>query len=126
MFVISNQPDVGHGKIPKSEIEKMNLEIKKYLNVDEFFYCYHRQFDKCFCRKPLAGLIMKALIKYKLNLKDSFFIGDRKSDMDLASSIGCKSVFIDRNYSETSPKKEKYNKSLFFHKKCIEYLVNRV
>ena len=49
---------------------------------------------------------MKASIKYKLNLKDSFFIGDRKSDMDLASSIGCKSVFIDRNYSETSPKKK--------------------
>ena len=126
VFVVSNQPDVGHGKILRSEIEKMNHEIKKYLNVDDFFYCYHRQFDNCFCRKPSTGLILKALIKHKLNLKNSFFIGDRKLDMDLASSIGCKSVFIDRNYSETSPKKEYITKICFSTKECIEYLINQV
>ena len=31
-------------------------------------------------------------------------VGDRKSDIDAATKINCKSIFIDRNYEEEKPK----------------------
>ena len=33
-------------------------------------------------------------------------IGDRKSDIDAASKVKCKSIFINRNYIEEKPKEQ--------------------
>ena len=48
-------------------------------------------------------MIRKASKMYKLNLKKSFVIGDRKSDIVSGSRAGCKTIFIDRNYKEKKP-----------------------
>ena len=46
--------------------------------------------------------------------------------MPVGTQATVKSVFIDRNYSETSPKKECITKICFSTKECIEYLINHV
>ncbi|EBH4174224.1 D,D-heptose 1,7-bisphosphate phosphatase, partial [Campylobacter jejuni] len=44
----------------------------------------------CGCRKPKAGMLLKAKDEFKLDMKNSIFIGDNLSDMQagLNANIG--------------------------------------
>jgi histidinol phosphatase-like enzyme len=44
------------------------------------------------------------LKKHNLNVNKCYLIGDRESDILAAQKVGCKSIFIERNYAETKPK----------------------
>ena len=50
-------------------------------------------------RKPNTGMLTKYL-SGNYDLKNSFVIGDRLTDVKLASNLGCKSIFI-KNYDAT-------------------------
>ena len=99
LIMITNQPDVSRKNNSKENIEEINLELKNKLNLDDIYVCYCDT-DKCPNRKPNPGMILNAQKKYKLNLKNSYFIGDRWRDIDASFSAGCKSIFIDYNYDE--------------------------
>ena len=98
IIVISNQPDVARLNIKKSTVKKINLILKKKLQINKIYTCFHDNKDNCDCRKPKIGNIIKAKKKYNLNLKNSYFIGDRNSDMQAGKKAGCINYFIDRNY----------------------------
>ena len=99
IIVITNQPDVGKGKIKKKEIFKMHKKLKLEISYDDIF-CSFSQFKKSYFRKPNPGMILKAVKKHKINLNKSFLIGDRWSDISAAEKVNCKSIFIDRKYKE--------------------------
>jgi len=99
-LVITNQPDVSRGKIKKKTIIKMNEYLKKELNLDDIFVCFHDDHDKCECRKPNPGLIFEAAKKWNIKLNKSYMIGDRWKDIDAGNRSGCKTIFIDNNYEE--------------------------
>lgn len=48
-------------------------------------------------------MILKAKKEFNINLRKSFVVGDRYSDMSLARKMAIKAVFIDRNYDEKKP-----------------------
>ena len=54
-------------------------------------------------------MIFKAKKKYNINLKKSFFIGDRWRDIGAGKRAGCKTIFIDRKYNEKNRFKADYN-----------------
>ena len=99
IIVITNQPDVGKGKIKKKEIFKMHKKLKLEISYDDIF-CSFSQFKKSYFRKPNPGMILKAVKKHKIDLNKSFLIGDRWSDISAAEKVNCKSIFIDRKYKE--------------------------
>lgn len=51
-------------------------------------------------RKPNPGMLFEATKKHNINLKKSYFIGDRWRDVDAGNKSGCKTIFINRNYNE--------------------------
>ena len=61
----------------------------------------HSQKDKCKCRKPSPYFLIEAKNKYNICLENSYFVGDRYSDMLAAKRARCKPVFIDKKYNET-------------------------
>ncbi|MDC1375721.1 HAD-IIIA family hydrolase [bacterium] len=101
IFLVTNQPDVGNKFMHLSELNKMHNYLSSLINFDEIFVCLHGQSENCICRKPSPYFIIKAKTKYNLNLKESYFIGDRYSDYQAANQAGCQFLFIDRNYKET-------------------------
>ena len=78
----------------------MNEYLKKELNLDDIFVCFHDDHDKCECRKPNPGLIFEAAKKWNVKLNKSYMIGDRWKDIDAGNRSGCKTIFIDNNYEE--------------------------
>ena len=122
IIVISNQPDVGHKLISLNEIKKINAKINKLIKVDDFFYCFHKQNDNCFCRKPLPGLILKAVLKHNLDLEKSFLLGDRSSDIELGYNMGCDCSFINYNYSEAKPLEKMINKKVNSITEFVDYV----
>ena len=62
--------------------------------INDFFYCPHfiesnikKYKVKCKCRKPEIGMIQISK-KWQIDLKQSFMIGDKKSDKECASKAG--------------------------------------
>jgi D-glycero-D-manno-heptose 1,7-bisphosphate phosphatase len=101
IFVVTNQPDVARGAQNRSEIEAMNDVLRRELGLDEFYVCWHDDKDKCHCRKPRPGLLTDAARDHGISLGASYMIGDRWRDVDCGQAAGCKTIFIDRGYSES-------------------------
>ena len=60
IIVITNQPDVARLNIKKSTVKKINLILKKKLQINKIYTCFHDNKDNCDCRKPKIGNIIKA------------------------------------------------------------------
>ena len=54
-------------------------------------------------RKPNTGLLTNYLISNLIDLHNSYTIGDRETDVQLAKNLGCKAIFFsDRNLENTT------------------------
>ena len=80
------------------------------LKVDDILYCMHDDPDVKGCRKPAAGLIIKAKNKWNISLQHSFMIGDTEKDLGAAKNAGVKFLLINRNYNENINVSDRINK----------------
>lgn len=104
-IVVSNQPDVARRLISRDVVEELNDYLFSNLTLDHIEVCYHDDNDNCSCRKPKAGMLLSTSRKFNIDLSQSFMIGDRWRDIDAGKAAGCKTIFIDRHYSELKPDK---------------------
>ena len=100
LIMVTNQPDYLRKKNSKKNILQINYFLKKKLFLDDIFVCFHDDSSKCKCRKPKPGMLFKAQKKHKINLKESYFIGDRWRDIEAGRKAKCKTVLLDYNYKE--------------------------
>jgi D-glycero-D-manno-heptose 1,7-bisphosphate phosphatase len=115
LVVATNQPDVGRGTQRKETVEAMHAKMCAALPIDQVEVCFHPGGEPCECRKPAPGMLLNAAQELGINLARSFMVGDRWRDIDCGHSAGCKTVFIDRGYSE-----ELRQKPDFFAKNLAE------
>ena len=67
------------------------------------YVCFHDDADGCHCRKPAPGLLLDAAHDLGLDVSHSFMVGDRWRDVEAGRRAGCRTVYIDRRYSERPP-----------------------
>jgi D-glycero-D-manno-heptose 1,7-bisphosphate phosphatase len=103
LILITNQPDVARGRQNRETVEAINGYLRTCLPIDDCFVCYHDDQDDCDCRKPRAGLILRAAERYGIDLEKSFLIGDRWRDIDAGHAAGCRTILIDHQYRERGP-----------------------
>lgn len=105
LVVVTNQPDVARGTQTRNAVEAMHKKMMELLpQIARIEVCWHagtKWADPCDCRKPRPGLVLRAADALDIDLSKSFLIGDRWRDIDCGHEAGCRTVFIDRNYSET-------------------------
>jgi D-glycero-D-manno-heptose 1,7-bisphosphate phosphatase len=101
VVVASNQPGIAKGKMTKSNFEKIREKMKRDLakagaHLDAEYYCLHhplasrKQYrGNCDCRKPKAGLLLRAARDLDLSLQDSFMVGDSLVDVEAGKAVGC-------------------------------------
>ena len=99
-MVITNQSAINKGLTTHENVKNIHTTIHNYLKenhtyIDEFFYCPHTTDEDCNCRKPKTGLLQKAISQFDIDLKSSWLIGDRDSDIQAANFIGCRAIKLD-------------------------------
>ena len=80
----------------------MHERLKKKIKFDDIYISLSSN-SKNFFKKPNPGMLLEAKKKYNISFKKSYLIGDRFSDIEAASNVGCKAIFIDRKYNELTP-----------------------
>ena len=102
IIIITNQSAINRKLMKVDELEKIHEclinEVKRQgTSIDSIFYCPHRPDENCTCRKPKPGLILQASKYHKVDLKNSFFIGDSNTDMKAAEAAGCKGILLKKD-----------------------------
>jgi D-glycero-D-manno-heptose 1,7-bisphosphate phosphatase len=100
LIVVTNQPDVARGTQTKAAVEAINQHLRERLPLTAFYVCFHDTPDNCTCRKPKPGLILDAAAAYNIDLRRSFLVGDRWSDVAAGQAAGCQTLLIDLPYSQ--------------------------
>jgi D-glycero-D-manno-heptose 1,7-bisphosphate phosphatase len=103
LVVVTNQPDVGKGLISVETIDEMHARLRRAMPVDAILACFHDQAEKCNCRKPKPGMLFEAAEELRIDLAESYMVGDRASDVEAGAAAGCRTVFIDLDYIEKKP-----------------------
>jgi D,D-heptose 1,7-bisphosphate phosphatase len=114
-IVITNQSAVARGFLTEKKLFEIHarfldlLTINSETLVDDIFYCpFHKEgiikeFSKdSFTRKPNPGLILKAAIRYNIDLRKSFLVGDSYIDMKCAENSGLKKILVLTGYGKES------------------------
>ncbi|MFN3411960.1 MAG: HAD-IIIA family hydrolase [Exilispira sp.] len=103
LFILSNQSGISKGKFSEksllSNFIELNYRLKKNYNFifDGFFYCPHLPEYNCMCRKPSTGLFVKLISYFQIDPLQSFYIGDRLTDLYFSINAGLMPVIIHRN-----------------------------
>jgi D-glycero-D-manno-heptose 1,7-bisphosphate phosphatase len=102
-IIVTNQPDVGAGKLPRETAEAMSAHLLETLPIDAVKVCFHTEDERCRCRKPKPGLLLDAAQEFEVDLGRSYMIGDRWKDVGAAHAAGCQALFVDYGYAERRP-----------------------
>jgi len=98
--IVSNQSGVGRGMFPEAAVHRVNERMQQLLlsehadaEVRAFYHCPHAPEADCACRKPRAGLFLRAAEELQLDLARSVGFGDRERDLEAARAAGCRQAF---------------------------------
>jgi D-glycero-D-manno-heptose 1,7-bisphosphate phosphatase len=109
-IIVSNQSGVARGYFPMELIDRVHAHMKDLLakegaNIDGIFFCPHyprgivpEYSVECDCRKPRIGLVQKACEKFDIDMKNSYVIGDRCSDIELAERSNLQGIMVTTGY----------------------------
>ncbi len=109
-IIVTNQSGVARGYYPVSLVHQIHELMTKSLEregatIDGIFYCPHHprgivpEFTAdCNCRKPKTGLVHQALKVFDIDMSNSYVVGDRYVDIELALRLNLKSVLVKTGY----------------------------
>lgn len=99
LVVVTNQPDVARGRQTQDGVEAIHRRLLAELPMLHVLACYHDDGDGCACRKPKPGLLLEAAQRWWLDLRRSFLVGDRWSDVVAGQAAACRTILIETPYS---------------------------
>lgn len=87
---VSNQGDVARGKLTEADARSCFDRTCDLLGLDiEVAFCPHNPAPiECFCRKPMPGLGVDYIERYKLDRSKVIMVGDMTTDSTFASRVG--------------------------------------
>jgi len=97
LIVATNQPDVTRGTQRRETVDAMHEILRAALPLDDIMVCWD---DGAPCYKPKPGMLLNAAVRWEIDLKRSYLVGDRWRDIDCAANAGCFSLFVDYGYDE--------------------------
>jgi imidazoleglycerol-phosphate dehydratase/histidinol-phosphatase len=102
LVMVTNQDGLGTDSFPRAAFEKAHQFIldafsSQGIDFDAVFVCPHFRTDGCECRKPKTGLLEAYLRESAIDRASSAVIGDRDTDLQLASNLGIRGVRVRRD-----------------------------
>tara|TARA_B100000795_G_scaffold151838_1_gene113742 strand:- start:41 stop:568 length:528 start_codon:yes stop_codon:yes gene_type:complete len=112
IIIISNQSGISRGYFNENDYKNLTKWMlyqfdKNCISILDIFYCPHGPESKCNCRKPKPGMFIDAKTKYKINMKDSWMIGDSETDIQAANNAGISNTILVRSGHSIDESKSK-------------------
>ncbi len=91
LVIVTNQSGIGRGYYTTGDFEKLTKWMigqfgSKGIDIAGVFFCPHAPDAGCECRKPDIGMIRQAEELFDIDLKNSWLIGDKNSDIETAQN----------------------------------------
>jgi len=101
-IIVTNQSGIGRGLYDLKEYQTvtkwmLNQFKKNNIKILDIFYCPHDPKLNCHCRKPKPGMFLKAEKKYKIDMANSWMIGDMEGDIKAANQAGIVKTILVRS-----------------------------
>lgn len=99
VIIVTNQRAVAQKKITIAELEKMHGKLIATLaerggRIDRIYFCPHDLGASCDCRKPKAGMLLRALKEFEIDPRESWMVGDSPVDIEAGKSAACRTALI--------------------------------
>jgi D-glycero-D-manno-heptose 1,7-bisphosphate phosphatase len=108
LIVITNQSGIARGYFNEEQYRAVETEVDHRIGkgvIDATYYCPHLPDNGCKCRKPSPEMVFQAARDHGIDLAESFFIGDKASDIECGRNAGVKTILVRTGYGkETEPR----------------------
>lgn len=106
LFLVSNQPNQAKRKATAADHDAIQARLVTALDaagirIEEFFYCFHHPkgiepslSGPCDCRKPSPYFLNQARDVHKLDMAQSWMVGDRDTDIACGKAAGVRTISI--------------------------------
>jgi D-glycero-D-manno-heptose 1,7-bisphosphate phosphatase len=99
LVVITNQAIIGRGMVPATVVDDIHRRMVAEVEasggrVDRVVYCPHRPEDRCACRKPEPGMLLRVAAEMDIDLSQSYLIGDAAGDLLAGQRVGCQLFLV--------------------------------
>ena len=115
VVLVTNQSGVARGYFPESLVLEAHENLDRMLreegaSIDAIYYCPHHPTAGnsnytivCDCRKPGTGLIDRAARDLGIDVKKSYVVGDKWSDVELGQRAGAHSILVQSGFAPDDP-----------------------
>ena len=109
-IVATNQPVIARGEVTFGELSEIHNKMETLLGregayLDGIYFCPHHPHKgyegeipelkiDCDCRKPKAGMLLKAAEELNIDLSRSWMVGDGENDILAGKAAGCRTALI--------------------------------
>ena len=95
LFIVTNQSGIGRGYYSEKDFETLTSWMLQQFQLEgieivSVQHCNHAPEERCHCRKPQTGMVDAILKEHSIDLENSWMIGDKQSDIDLAHNSNIK------------------------------------
>lgn len=100
LIVVTNQSGIGRGVYGEGDMHRVHEAMQKELDgaIDAFYFCPHLPCEGCRCRKPGVGMIEAAMADFAIDREQSWFIGDKKIDIETGLAAKLRTALVLTGY----------------------------
>jgi D-glycero-D-manno-heptose 1,7-bisphosphate phosphatase len=97
--VITNQSGIGRGCFSEADFQAFQSHLiedfaRQGVRIEATYHCPHRPEEGCACRKPGTALLERAEGELGAVLEQSYVIGDKPADVEMARRAGCHPIYV--------------------------------
>ena len=103
--LVTNQSAISRGYFDVAQLDRLHQRLENMVarfgvRFDGIYYCPHAPADKCDCRKPLPGMIRRAMGEHRFDPEHAWVIGDKEVDIELGLAVGARTVLVRTGYGK--------------------------